>query len=215
MRSIETKYHGLTFRSRLEARWAMFFDAVGIEFVYEPEGYVLSDGTKYLPDFWLPEQKMAVEVKGPLAQFRNDLLRVGKFLESPVSNILGVLILTDVPYCSPAYRSSVFWFPYLYFDTLKRETRLTRIPIAEKDGRVSFLFDLPMSDWYSVSLNNDAQTIEYSNLNGISDMKIVSSAPGHHKESEYPLRYSDLSTPKLLNAYQKAKDFRFEPKTKP
>ncbi|QCX75453.1 hypothetical protein C9F11_08820 [Streptomyces sp. YIM 121038] len=47
---IETSYGGYRFRSRLEARWAVFFNALGVRWEYEPEGYVL-DGTPYLPDF--------------------------------------------------------------------------------------------------------------------------------------------------------------------
>lgn len=54
MRAIETLYKGYRFRSRLEARWAVFFDALKIEYQYEPEGFVLSDGSLYLPDFYLP-----------------------------------------------------------------------------------------------------------------------------------------------------------------
>jgi len=54
IRAIETTYSGYKFRSRLEARWAVFFDALQIVWQYEPEGYVLSDGTHYLPDFYLP-----------------------------------------------------------------------------------------------------------------------------------------------------------------
>ena len=60
---IETKYHGYKFRSRLEARWAVFFDTIGIEYWYEHEGYSL-EGTLYLPDFYLPQQDCFVEVKG-------------------------------------------------------------------------------------------------------------------------------------------------------
>ena len=51
IKPIETEYNGYRFRSRLEARWAVFFDALGIKYEYEPEGYTLEDGTKYLPDF--------------------------------------------------------------------------------------------------------------------------------------------------------------------
>lgn len=53
MQAIETVYKGYRFRSRLEARWAVFFDAMGIKWEYEKEGYDL-DGVWYLPDFWLP-----------------------------------------------------------------------------------------------------------------------------------------------------------------
>ena len=55
IKAIETVYNGYRFRSRLEARWAVFFDAAGIKYEYEPEGFETNEGTKYLPDFYLPE----------------------------------------------------------------------------------------------------------------------------------------------------------------
>jgi hypothetical protein len=61
-KAIETRYKGYRFRSRLEARWAVFFDALGIEWEYEKEGYDLPSGP-YLPDFWLPQVRMWAEVK--------------------------------------------------------------------------------------------------------------------------------------------------------
>lgn len=41
IQAIETYYNGYRFRSRLEARWAVFFDTMGIEWRYETEGYIL------------------------------------------------------------------------------------------------------------------------------------------------------------------------------
>lgn len=64
IRAIPTEYNGIQFRSKLEAEWAKFFDSIGIRYIYEPEGYVLSDGTKYLPDFYLPNSNQWFEVKG-------------------------------------------------------------------------------------------------------------------------------------------------------
>lgn len=64
IKAIETVYNGYKFRSRLEARWAVFFDAAGIKYEYEPQGFELSDGTKYLPDFYLPEMHQFFECKG-------------------------------------------------------------------------------------------------------------------------------------------------------
>jgi hypothetical protein len=65
---IETRYAGHRFRSRLEARWAVFFDALGIRWEYEPQGFVIprsgGGSTPYLPDFLLPECGTWVEVKG-------------------------------------------------------------------------------------------------------------------------------------------------------
>ena len=51
IKPIETYYNGYRFRSRLEARWAVFFDALGVKYEYEPEGFKLPSGRMYLPDF--------------------------------------------------------------------------------------------------------------------------------------------------------------------
>jgi hypothetical protein len=56
IKAIETKYKGHNFRSRLEARWAVFFENANIVWEYEKEGFVLSNGDQYLPDFWIPIQ---------------------------------------------------------------------------------------------------------------------------------------------------------------
>ncbi len=62
IKAIDTEYRGFLFRSRLEARWAYYFDAIGTPWLYESEGYEL-DGVRYLPDFYLPELGVFVEVK--------------------------------------------------------------------------------------------------------------------------------------------------------
>ena len=79
IQAIETEYNGYKFRSRLEARWAVFFDALGIRYEYEKEGYQLSNITYenqygyrtvmpgdvyYLPDFFLPDRDVWIEIKG-------------------------------------------------------------------------------------------------------------------------------------------------------
>jgi hypothetical protein len=47
----------------LEANWAEFFYQHKIVYAYEPEGFDLK-GVWYLPDFYLPELRTIVEVKG-------------------------------------------------------------------------------------------------------------------------------------------------------
>lgn len=79
MKAIETHYNGYRFRSRLEARWAVFFDTLGIRYEYEPEGFELSDGTYYLPDFWLPDLHLWVEVKGVMTD--SDMHKIEQFRE--------------------------------------------------------------------------------------------------------------------------------------
>lgn len=73
IRAIETRYAGCRFRSRLEARWAVFFDHLDIAWEYEPQGYEVThritqtEGTfRYLPDFWLPDLGVWAEIKGEL-----------------------------------------------------------------------------------------------------------------------------------------------------
>lgn len=63
IKPIQTYYKGYHFRSRLEARWAVFFDALGLSWEYEPEGYDLGPAGYYLPDFWLPDLKYWIEIK--------------------------------------------------------------------------------------------------------------------------------------------------------
>jgi len=61
---IETYYAGYRFRSRLEARWAVFFRKAGIPFEYETQGYDLGPEIGlYLPDFYLPQFRAFVEIK--------------------------------------------------------------------------------------------------------------------------------------------------------
>ena len=66
--AITTPYAGVLFRSRIEARWAVFFDHLGLRWDYEPEryGFATQRGT-YLPDFYLPQIGLFVEVKPGLA----------------------------------------------------------------------------------------------------------------------------------------------------
>ena len=99
IRAIETSYDGCRFRSRLEARWAVFFNAAGIEYQYEPEGFVLSDGSWYLPDFYLPKHFDAcpswfIEVKGNMSD--EEGLRKARLLhEDPPWRAWGCLVVND------------------------------------------------------------------------------------------------------------------------
>lgn len=63
LKPIETNYRGFLCRSRLEARWMLFFDELGFEFQYEPQGFVLPAGHHYLPDFWFPKVRYWGKVK--------------------------------------------------------------------------------------------------------------------------------------------------------
>lgn len=101
-------YNGYRFRSRLEARWAVFFDALGVKYEYEPEGYKLPNGMCYLPDFKVKcygtrgdknhPFDLYIEVKGMMT--KKDADKIFSFcnrndesgqIENPV------LVLTEIP----------------------------------------------------------------------------------------------------------------------
>jgi hypothetical protein len=92
-RAIETRYNGNKYRSRLEARWAVFMDNLGIEYRYEYEGYDL-DGLWYLPDFWLPALEMWIEVK-PGDPSPGDLEKIRRL--TMASSESPVVLFMDVP----------------------------------------------------------------------------------------------------------------------
>jgi hypothetical protein len=64
IQAIETEYKSYRFRSRKEARFAVMLDALDIAWRYEPEGFALSNGMDYLPDFLLPDVEAWIEIKG-------------------------------------------------------------------------------------------------------------------------------------------------------
>jgi hypothetical protein len=78
LRPIETIYKGYRFRSRLEARWAVFFDRCKQKWTYEDQGYHLPSGP-YLPDFFFSKYPAFVEVKAlaqlPTRNFEFDILK--------------------------------------------------------------------------------------------------------------------------------------------
>ena len=92
LHAIPTIYQGYAFRSRLEARWAVFFDALAFRWEYEPEGYVLPDGTRYLPDFWLPQVSMFAEVKP--ACLGDDIVEIG---DEAMAKVIGLVETTGHP----------------------------------------------------------------------------------------------------------------------
>lgn len=118
IKSIQTRYAGCHFRSRLEARWAVFFDAMGIRWEYEPETFVGCHGEPYLPDFFLPELRcpldlrrdcqkpdvpvrrgVYVEVKGSDEQLEESSCRIGSAIDWGWTKLShhGLLILGSIP----------------------------------------------------------------------------------------------------------------------
>ncbi len=80
IKAIETRYKNYRFRSRLEARWAVYMDAMGIAWDYEPEGFDLGDSGYYLPDFYLPKLGHWAEVKAGKPTFQELKKAVALFI---------------------------------------------------------------------------------------------------------------------------------------
>jgi hypothetical protein len=100
IKAIETIYNGYRFRSRLEARWAVFFDALGLEYEYEPEGFDLGDGLYYLPDFHLPDFFCGcpawVEIKPDIPKPDSiEIKKIIRFQEQIVPDSMIVLAVGD------------------------------------------------------------------------------------------------------------------------
>lgn len=113
MKAIETKYKGYRFRSRLEARWAVFFDAMGWRWEYEPEGFDM-DGVYYLPDFKVfgedsngdfnvfyfevkPEDKPLTEIERKKIELFWMLCRSEDYSERPVKGYGDFILLDGAP----------------------------------------------------------------------------------------------------------------------
>lgn len=89
IKPIETQYKGYKFRSRLEARWAVFFDSAKIRYEYELEGYEMDGGIRYLPDFYLPDYDLHAEVKPSLEALSfQELEKIDRFSMCPDKKVL-------------------------------------------------------------------------------------------------------------------------------
>lgn len=104
-RPIETEYRGHRFRSRLEARWALFFDALGVPWEYEPEAFAF-EGERYLPDFRLRVRgargaPLWAEVKPPSLEIDADFAKARRFA---LAGLAHEILLLDGPPDFRGYR---------------------------------------------------------------------------------------------------------------
>ena len=163
MKRVDTEYKGYLFRSRLEARWAIFFDACGVDWEYEPEGYDLGEGLCYVPTFLLHGVDgrcggdLFVDVKERMTDL--DALKINLFVDQgmPPEDEYGksstaVLVVGRLPEgdCAPdisrdighrAYDHEKPGFPYEFnFETLDRDYFAAH-PGINKDGRFELFGD--------------------------------------------------------------------------
>lgn len=91
LKPIPTSYNGHRFRSRLEARWAVFFDALGVPWEYEQDGFELPNGDRYLPDFWFPRWQMFGEVKPTVGKLQEQLEKYELLAQIAGHPVLGIV----------------------------------------------------------------------------------------------------------------------------
>ena len=100
----------------------MFFDACGIKYLYEPEGFELDDGTYYLPDFYLPDvggrakNGLWVEVKGKMTA--EDKRKIEQFCGSDEFNTpsRSILVVGEVPMSCDRINYEVSPFADMYWN---------------------------------------------------------------------------------------------------
>lgn len=111
MKAIETEYKSYRFRSRLEARWAVFMDVLGLKYEYEHEGFDL-DGINYLPDFLVPELSAHVEIKpvNPTVEEQEKMSRLVEFTKLRGFIIIGSPV---VPFSEEFYPQSAEAFEWV------------------------------------------------------------------------------------------------------
>lgn len=108
---IRVHYKDIYFRSITEARWAIAFDCLGIEWLYEPQFLSLRGGEGYQPDFrvhfgknW--EYRIFFEVKGLVSQrdINTTVLAALALHGAPI------VLLTPVPEGNMRVYHRIFWF---------------------------------------------------------------------------------------------------------
>ena len=146
IKAIETEYNGYRFRSRLEARWAVFFDAAGIKCEYEPEGFEIKVNSeemyRYLPDFYLPDFDLWVEVKPSKSKLLDEEKKLCAFLkyDTQIAKSNGLIILGQIPnyneYNEDEERCFFPAFPFFWNDGLIVSGKVQFAKLGKTEGIV-------------------------------------------------------------------------------
>jgi len=191
LKPIETQYNGYKFRSRLEARWAVFFDTVGINYEYEKEGFDLGEAGWYLPDFWLPDLHRWIEIKSSDKLSKEEsikLLKFHKLINHDAERDESFCVLMGEPYHKKykvCYRVVDAW------------------GVCPLCGRTDLMIDHGICDTNAMAYCVWCDIIERNvtdNENGYFHKGVVVEKHG----------YSIFKNNKLLKAYNTARSARFE-----
>ena len=201
-KAIETHYNGYRFRSRLEARWAVFFDAADINYQYEPEG-ISFHGEKYLPDFYLPSASnygCYVEVK---PNIRTRYPEIGKAARVTCMGAgYPLVVLSEVPLIKDC---GIWCFPMFGYDQIEGEICVELVPMITQGEQFFF--------HQGLALSRNTRTTLYAFLGGHWDYSLAGMSC---KQLEHNGHYcfwetesaDDLELSKYI--YNKARSARFE-----
>ncbi len=201
LKPIETRYKGYRFRSRNEARWAVFFDHMKLKWEYEYEGYRLSNRVCYLPDFYLPDLECYVEVKpvvnsGPLVTADD----INKASVLATDSDKAVIVCKGSPRCRPRGH----WLFFFWCS----EVRLLycvwgECPHCHSLGVLAFV-------GLQLELGFEKRNINIDGLGRDPDFVCFFCLGAQCPNSmEFGTKASP-NTPKLLAAYEAARSARFE-----
>lgn len=191
IKPIETVYNGYKFRSRLEARWAVFFDALCIKYIYEPDGFELPNGERYLPDFYLPKFDYYAEVKGLNNHLQQDIQKVEAFVKHADTS---VIILSEVPYCKD---SEAAYFPVFYQVKRRMHNSVQTYLIRHRANFIYWDDGCELCDW------SEAPKFYRYNLIRNNNDKL-------YEEIQPVVKNEDWFTARVANAFLKARQARFE-----
>jgi hypothetical protein len=197
IKAIETQYKGYRFRSRLEARWAVFFDALCIEWQYEPEGFDMG-GVLYLPDFFIPHLNSWIEIK-PIEPSDKELNKVSMLAESLGQSaylFYGQIRLPSNDDAVPAYYDGG---DYPYFWCECQDCGMFGIEFDGRSDRLS----CKESYWSSV-INCGCAKL---NITPDEYRILKSGCPRHGANHDKGYNYN---SPRLTAAYRAAMQARFE-----
>lgn len=226
IKAIQTEYNGHKFRSRLEARWCVFFDTAKIRYEYEPEGYETEDGTRYLPDFYLPDFDLYVEVKRDTEAGIDEIIKKCEPVVKWGGEIKQILILSDMPgenpdgkrWAFPIYYwsgNSPVWGWWVFWEDFEHDVI---------HGDISSKM---LSSWYAIHGKNDRHICAVSewSWNDGADEKLrqIERILGYRCDEEIPLTKEEktrrhkeenvLFYTALKNARQSRFEFGETPKT--
>lgn len=196
--SVPVTYKGIRFRSRLEARWAVFFDVLGIKYEYEPllenVRTTLGVEVRYAPDFiiQLDDWELTVEIK-PKEPTRSELTKAAAWAKE----INDVLILFGP--VNPPPDGVQSWM--MWVDTDRKTGRLKDAPTLYKDFWFS---ECPRCGHIHVGQHGSlsAECLE----DCFKDME-------EDELVEFAIDYEGHLAPRLLDAYEIAGTYKFQPST--